>query len=250
MNRYFLILLTISTIISSCKKEEEPEFAKTKFNFTFNWDDTPVNLSDFNDIKFTNENGDQLSITRMRYLLSNITFNVSATESYTIDGYNLVDLTNQTGLTYNPDDDIPTKNFNSITFTFGFDEVDNADVYTDLNTASWNWPAQLGGGYHFMQFEGNFISASTMQQGFAYHMGTAKVSDGVFEANHFEVTIPGFDLSSDADIEIKMNIAEWFKNPYTWDLNVFNQPLMPNYEAQKKMNLNGKTAFSLGAVVQ
>jgi len=248
MKKQLILFLTILTVLSACKKDEEQEFAKPKFYFTFNWDGTPVTLSDFNDIKYTNQNQDELSITRMRYLISNITFNVAGLESYSIDGYNLVDLTNQSGLTYEPSVDIPTKDYTSISFTFGFDEIDNAEVYTDLNTASWNWPAMLGGGYHFMQYEGKFINSLDEEQGYAYHMGTAKVSDGVFEPNHFTVVIDGFNLETDANIEIKMNIAEWFKNPYTWDLNVFNQPLMPNYEAQKKMNLNGHSVFSLGSV--
>lgn len=248
MKKHVFLFLAILTMLTSCKKDEVPEFVQPKFNFTFNWDGTPVNLADFDDIKYTNENGDNLSITRMRYLISNISFNVSNTESYTIDGYHLVDLTNQTGLEYAPLEDIPTENFNSISFTFGFDEVDNAQSYTDLNTVDWNWPAMLGGGYHFMQYEGKFVNSLNEQAGYAYHMGTAKVSDGVFEANHFTVTVNGVDLETDANIEIQMNIAEWFKNPFTWDLNVYNQPLMPIYEAQKKMKLNGPSVFSLGAV--
>jgi hypothetical protein len=45
-----------------------------------------------------------------------------------------------------------------------------------------------------------------------------------------------------------MNIAEWFKNPNTWDLNVLNTVLMPNFDAQILMHQNGKSVFSLGAV--
>ena len=45
-----------------------------------------------------------------------------------------------------------------------------------------------------------------------------------------------------------MNVAEWFKNPNTWNLNQLNTVLMPNFEAQKMMNLNGRSVFSLGEV--
>ena len=45
-----------------------------------------------------------------------------------------------------------------------------------------------------------------------------------------------------------MNIAEWFKNPTTWNLNELNTVLMPNFEAQKIMSANGKNVFSLGNV--
>jgi hypothetical protein len=54
------------------------------------------------------------------------------------------------------------------------------------------------------------------------------------------------EITSDITIEIKMNIAEWFKNPNTWNLNELNTILMPNFEAQKMMSANGKSVFSLG----
>jgi len=47
-----------------------------------------------------------------------------------------------------------------------------------------------------------------------------------------------------------MNIAEWFKNPYTWDLNVYNTMLMPNYTAQKLIQKQGYSVFNLGSVSQ
>jgi hypothetical protein len=49
-------------------------------------------------------------------------------------------------------------------------------------------------------------------------------------------------------MEIKMNLAEWFKNPNTWNLNELNSILMPNFEAQKMMRENGETVFSLSVV--
>ncbi|MFK8058604.1 MAG: hypothetical protein AB8B78_00770, partial [Polaribacter sp.] len=56
-------------------------------------------------------------------------------------------------------------------------------------------------------------------------------------------------ISNNAEIEIKMNIAEWFKNPNKWNLNQLNTVLMPNFEAQKMMNANGKSVFSLGEII-
>jgi hypothetical protein len=45
-----------------------------------------------------------------------------------------------------------------------------------------------------------------------------------------------------------MNIAEWFKNPNLWDLNVLNTVLMPNFDAQKMMSENGRNVFSVGEI--
>ena len=46
-----------------------------------------------------------------------------------------------------------------IEFVFGFKNEQNIpSAYPDLNAASWNVPMQLGGGYHYMQFDGKFIN--------------------------------------------------------------------------------------------
>ena len=45
-----------------------------------------------------------------------------------------------------------------------------------------------------------------------------------------------------------MDISQWFENPYLWDLNEYNQMLMPNSAAQILMFNNGQNVFNLGSV--
>ena len=71
------------------------------------------------------------------------------------------------------------------------------------------------------------------------------MSDGVFEQNFITVTVEGLSIDSNTVIDIKMNLAEWFKNPNTWDLNEMSTMLMGNYTAQKRMNQNGQSVFSV-----
>lgn len=226
------------------------------FSFTHNYDGTPVTASDFNSIKYTNKFGNQHSITKLIYLISDVRLYKSNGDSVMLDGYNYIDLTNTSTLTYPAPKQVEEGTYTGISFIFGFDEQDNVSgAYADLNTASWNWPAMLGGGYHFMQFEGKYIDTAAAQVGFAYHMGTARhitATDTTFEANHFKADLPGsgFTLSNNATIEIKMNLAEWFKNPNTWDLNQYHSMLMPNYTAQLLMNDNGRSVFALGTITQ
>ncbi|MFT5213793.1 MAG: hypothetical protein ACI9WV_001517, partial [Patiriisocius sp.] len=61
----------------------------------------------------------------------------------------------------------------------------------------------------------------------------------------FEVNLGTIVIKNTTEVEIKMNLAEWFKNPNTWNLNELNTILMPNFEAQQMMNANGKSVFSL-----
>ena len=141
----------------------------------------------------------------------------------------------------------------TLSFRFGFSNEDNTDgTYQNLNSASFSVPGMLGGGYHFMQFDGKYEDNNNEASGFNYHM--IKAVDRTdpdnlkFEDTSFEVNLGTIVVANTTEIEIKMNLAEWFKNPNTWNLNELNSILMPNFEAQKMMRENGETVFSLGVV--
>lgn len=234
------ILFWLVLSFSSCN-DDEPTLLT--INFKHYWDSSEVTSSDFNQLKYTNQHGELLSISKLRYLVSSLELHTTNGKVIALKDYTLIDITNNESLSFSVT--IPSNTYSKISFIFGFNEVNNIDgEYNDLNATSWNWPEMLGGGYHFIQLEGKYIEG-TLENPFAYHMGTAKVSDGVFEQNYFEVNLNGFDLKNDKDIFINMNIAEWFKNPTTWDLTKHNINLMPNYNVQKMMNENGKNVFSL-----
>jgi hypothetical protein len=224
------------------------------FSFSHNYSGTAVNSSDFSDLKYTNAFGNVHSISKLKYLVSGVRLYMSNGDSLVFDDYQLIDLSDPGTLSYQLDQKIPVGNYTGIGFNFGFDATENTNgAYPDLNVTNWSWPMMLGGGYHNMQFEGNFITTVPDTIGFAYHMGTAREIVGVdttFHSNHVLVYLPnsGFTLSEDAAIEVNMNIAEWFKNPNTWDLNTYNAMLMPNYAAQRLMNENAASVFALGDI--
>jgi hypothetical protein len=282
--KYSITILAVSILFFSCKKDKKGctdvnacnydaeavidnnncEFCNTSseqsitFNFTHNYDLAAVSATDFGTIKYINSYGNQHSITKLRYLISDIALHKPNGDSILIDGYNFTDLAGGTGLVYTPTQKIPDGVYSSVSFTWGFDETDNVSgIYTDLNAASWSWPAMLGGGYHFMQFEGMFIDDTAATRGFAYHNGIAReitaVPDTIYHANHFRVKMNAgstFGINNDVNtsIELKMNIAEWFKNTYQWDLNVYGPMLMPNYNAQLRMNENGRSVFDFDVI--
>ena len=227
------------------------EYPRLTFKFTQNWDGDNVTGEGFGNYDFTNEKGDLLSLLKLRYLISKIILHKDNGESITFEGYNLVDLSDINTLLFNAEEEVPLGTYSGLTFIYGFDENDNIrNEYLDLNTASWNWPAMLGGGYHFMQMEGNWIDSNGTPQPYAYHNGTARVSQNVFEQNFIAVELPGFTITNNAEVEIKMNIAEWYRNPNTWDLSQMSTSLMGNYDAQILMNQNGQNVFSLGEINQ
>ncbi|MDN3722897.1 hypothetical protein QRD02_00760 [Aequorivita sp. SDUM287046] len=222
------------------------------FNFSQNWDGQSVSVADFNNTLYTNEFGNKLNISKLRYLISRISLKRADGTTVDFEEYNLIDVEDSTTVFLAPAMMATTGDYTGISFIYGFNEEDNiSGEYPDLNAANWNWPDMLGGGYHFLQMEGSYDDVNNMPQPYAYHNGTARVSEGVFEQTYITFNFnQNFTITEDANIEIKMNIAEWYKNPYTWDLNDLDTDLMMNYEAQMHMYENGPTVFSIGSITQ
>ncbi len=246
---------TVIVLLTGCSSDSDNETTTvtTALTFVHTWDGDVVLSSDFNNFQYTTAAGDLLSIERLRYVVSDIRFTSSTGEDIILDIHNLVDVTNDNNLSFTPDIALPSGTY-EVSFTFGLDNEDNAENYPDLNSASFNVPDMLGGGYHYMQFDGKFINATMEEQGFNYHAIRAVDNPGpnpTFpQDTFFEVNLGPLDLSMDSEIRIAMNIAEWFKTPHLWDLNTLNQTLMPNATAQIMMFDNGQNVFSLEQVLQ
>lgn len=236
---------------SSCKDEldccVDVYPVEVTLNFTQNWDGIPVTSSDFNGFNFTTEHGESISIERLRYVISRISLGNQEKP------YQLINIGENTGfeMTFQ---EVPLGT-NRMQFTFGFSDADNIDgIYQDLNSVSFTVPQMLGGGYHYMQFDGKYKDINNDAANFNYHairaVDRTDPANLIFEDTSFNVDLGNINLTKDATIEIKMNIAEWFKNPNTWNLNELNTVLMPNFQAQKLMKQNGISVFSLGEITQ
>ena len=242
MKNILIFLCSSIFMFSSCTNEEEN--ISITLNFTHHWNGTAITNQDLNVLKFTNANGEKVSIENLRYLVSNISLVASK-------NHHLINFDENKGTS------ITISNFTNgtyaLSFRFGFSDEDNEDgIYQDLNSVSFNVPGMLGGGYHYMQFDGKYIDNTSQEAGFNYHairaVDTTDPNNLKFEDTSFAVNLGTVVITNTSEIEIKMNLAEWFKNPNTWNLNELNTVLMPNFEAQKMMNANGKSVFSLGIV--
>ena len=256
MNKNLALFLVIMLSFCTCGEDLDDNLkpqVSVAFTFTHNWDGNPVSTINFNLLDYINANGEILSIERLRYVISDIKFTSTTNQTIELDIYNLVDVTNGNHLTFSPETTIPTGTY-TVSFTFGLDNEDNTENYLDLNSESFNVPDMLGGGYHYMQFDGKFINSSNNEQGFNYHAIRAVDNPGINptfpQDTFFTVDLGSISITSEVNIEVKMNIAEWFKNPNQWDLNALNQTLMPNSSAQIMMSENGQSVFSLGTITE
>lgn len=253
MKRIVVFLVVLSFCFFSCEKEDvvPQEKINLTLKFTHNWDETIITAQDFNNFKFTTSNGELVSIEGLRYVLSNIIL-INGDEIHTFSNYTLIDLEEENEFFLTLPESILPGSY-QLKFTFGFSDEDNQDgIYQDLNSVNFNVPGMLGGGYHYMQFDGKYKDVNNEDAAFNYHairaVDRTDPNNLVFQDTSFEVDFGTLSFINDAEIVIKANIAEWFKNPNNWNLNELNTVLMPNFEAQKQMSANGKTVFTLGDI--
>lgn len=250
--KYFKGVLLLIFVVSCTKNKVETSSVLMHINFSHNWGGTSIANSDLNTIKFTNENGEQLSIERLRYLISNITLINADGEKTLIKERHLVNLSEERGLELISDLEVPKGTY-KLSFVFGLTDADNVDgAYQDLNSVSFNVPTMLGGGYHFMQFDGKFNGTNSQVHNFNFHairaVDSADPLNLVFQDTSFEVNLGDVVIKESGTVEVKMDVSEWFKTPNLWNLNTLNSMLMPNFNAQVLISANGKSVFSLGAV--
>ena len=254
--KFNLIILAFTLVFVACEKDNDDNISPVtavNFKFIHKWEETEVSNSDFNSIQFTNAYGNELSIERLRYLISKIKLTKNTGEVITIDEYNLVDLEDANSLNFSTNQTVAVGSYSDISFVFGFTNEDNTDgTYADLNSATWNVPAMLGGGYHYMQMDGKYINSSNVESSYNYHAIRAVDNSGsnpTFpQDTFFEVSLGEITLTGATEITIAMNIAQWFKQPNTWNLNEYNQMLMPNSTAQILMYQNGQNVFNLVSI--
>jgi len=244
-----LILLFAIPFIVACSSDDDANTVSVTLKFSQNWEGNPVTASDLASTVYTNELGDQLNISRLRYLISKMELKNANGDVITLGGFQLVDLSNPETFTFESIAAIAPGVY-TFSFVYGFNEQDNqSGIYPELNQASWNWPDMLGGGYHFLQLDGNY-NVNTEPAPFNFHNGTARAGENDFEQNFVVFNFPNtLNINSNTNtIEIKMDISEWFKNPHIWDLNQFNTNLMINYTAQIMMNENAGSVFKIQTI--
>ncbi|WP_442264520.1 MbnP family protein [Tenacibaculum sp. ZS6-P6] len=251
MNKIITSLITLLLLVSCSSNEDDTlQSKKITINFVHKWDDTVVTKADFNTEKFETRNEDKVSIERYRYVLSNIKLVDANNNETPLSDYLLVDLGEEQNLIFETDKIVLNGTY-SLNFTFGFTDEDNKDgEYSDLNV-DFFVPSNLGGGYHYMQFDGKFTSATTTTAtGFNYHViRAANITDPAnptYQDTSIAVKLTDIKVTNnDVIINVNVDINQWFENPNTWNLNTLNQMLMPNFDAQLLMSSNGTTVFSL-----
>lgn len=245
--KLFFTTLLISSLLFlvSCKKENESEISiptptaagtsTIKFQLAHSVDSF---LLEFDTLLYTNEAGNLYRVSRLEYYVSKIVF-LSPEGDFSMDSIYYVNAKT------NPNkeiivQDVPRKKYTGIRFYIGLDSVHN--ISNSLPATSENqamaWPDPMGGGYHFMKFEGHFQD-STALPGYAIHLGR---NANLPTANCSYAFEP---QGNELNLKLNMNLNEWFRNPITYNLKTDGSYTMNNMAAMQKIRSNGSDVFTL-----
>lgn len=241
ITKLMILLLSITTI-SSCKKDvtTPPETPVTqsgiKLSVAYNIDNVSLYTDSF---LYTSAAGYNYSINRFQYYLTNIKLIKPDSSEILVATSHYFDAFDSTTATITAPS-IPAGNYIGFKFNIGVDSVLNYwdSLPVTVENTNMLWPLLMGGGYHFLKFEGSYKDAGN-EYGYAMHLGTNACLIPIALSKNITVT-----ANNALTVNMTMNISEWLKNPNTFDFNVDGNYIMGNATAMGKITQNGKDVFS------
>jgi hypothetical protein len=254
-----IIILTsiISVCLISCEKEKDT-YGRITLRFEHKVDGNDIK---WNEMCYVNEAGNPYELTDVMYFISRVKLHRSdgkIIELNQVNPIHYIDPKEINTLQWENEQDIPTGNYDSITFTFGLESIDNiSNRFVNPPESNMAWPLVLGGGYHYMMLNGFYLDSNGVRCTNNFHLGRGQIYNndheviGIIE-NSFRVSPQGesFTISENllTTAVITMHIESWFKTPVVYDFNVYGGAIMQKQEAMEAACKNGVDAFSLDFV--
>lgn len=152
-------------------------------------------------------------------------------------------------------ENVPAGDYSTLRFIFGLPGDDNVTgAFPDLDAAGMAWPAMMGGGYHYMRHEGNYLDGQSQTVGYTTHTGPSGGADFSVEVA-LDLDAAGGGLrhgfsiaeSGTTTVWLSMNVNEWYANPNVYDLNDHGA-IMGDPAAQQALQENGANVWSVSGI--
>jgi len=239
MKKTLLTLTVIGLVLTSCEKDK-PIATDITINFTHTVDGSDLIT---NSMIYTNEAGENYDVQTLKYLISDITLHAENGSSIQLDEVHFINIFDEStfSFTYN---DVPNNNYTSISYRMGLDTTNNiSNLYVNENYhAAMAWPDMMGGGYHYMKLEGDFNDSLS---GYGTHTGGTMGMDYSFN-NIDDISLIVTDDLGNVDVNINMEINNWYKTPNQIEFSTYGMGIMGNMQMQMDLKQNGMTdVFSI-----
>ena len=239
MKKILLTLTVIGLVFTSCEKDK-PISTDLTINFTHTVDGSDLIT---NSMIYTNEAGEDYNVQTLKYLISDIILHAENGSSIQLDKVHFINFFDEStfSFTYN---DVPNNNYTSISYRMGFDTTKNiSNLYVNENYhTAMAWPDMMGGGYHYMKLEGDFNDSLN---GYGTHTGGTMGMDYSFN-NIDDISLIVTDDLGNVDVNINMEINNWYKTPNQIEFSTYGMGIMGNMQMQMNLKQNGMTdVFSI-----
>ncbi len=256
-----LIIIAITTLffVSSCGTENpEPDphpSGKLSFEFQHKIDNNSIIYDTF---MYVNDAGNHYLISEIQYFISDVMLHKNNGTSVILSSWediHYVDTDIIKTQTYTFYDEIAIGIYDKLSFTFGIvGEKNNSLLFVNPPESFMFWPENLGGGYHYMKLNGKWINELEQVSPYNFHLGIGQIYDSYpdsisgFVQNYFTVEMDDFPIeiivSETRNLEIIMNVENWFRSPNIYDHNTWGGDIMQKQEAMQLAVENGKDVFT------
>jgi hypothetical protein len=232
-----LLLFVLIAGIAGCTKHPVmPGSASVKFWLEYSVDEHKLQ---FDTIKYFNEAGNNFSVTKIEYYISEITLYKTNGNKFTSNDvfyFNGKDSINNFIFL----DSLPPGNYNGISFSIGIPKEKNKTgaLSPTFQNMNMSWPEPMGGGYHFLKLEGHYFNNSNIS-GYAVHLGKNENLINIHIDYPFELKYRNHQW------QLTMNINEWFKNPHSYNISDGNYTMNVD-SLMNKISSNGASVFFIG----
>lgn len=239
MKKNILFWAVAALFTVACGKDDKPgpPEGNLRLHFDHQVDGDSLKLSE---MIYTNAAGNSYRVVRLKYFISGV--KLFSNGSLAFEGGLPVAI----NAFYEDSREllcskVPVGSYDSLSFSLGVVPKYNYDKAFELtnNTLDMYWPTSLGGGYHFMKFEGHWKDGD-QTGGYAFHLG---------QNENLVTTGFGVDLqvkeNETSTVDLVMNVNQWFEDPYLYDLKVEGGYTMGDTLQMGMLVSNGHNVFSL-----
>lgn len=260
MKNLLSLFIVAVFLLTSC--DPDPKTGDVAIHFTHYVDQSPLQL---NQQIYSNAAENPYQVNEVKYFVSKLYFITTDNKLVKVEqdaGLHYVDL-NYPATTSWSIKNIEEGEYQAVQFVFGLDEEDNqSNRFPNAPECNFFWPQHLGGGYHYMQINGKWQPPAGNLKNFNFHTGIGQLyysnvlaidSIYAYVHNYIALTVPvSFTINKDktSNLELRMNLDQWFKDPYVYDFNYFGSSIMQNQNAQSVIKANGRDVFQINPLLE